>query len=316
MPQMNSQDSAGGHLSASNRSYVLMTAAHNEQAFIERTITSVLAQTVLPKRWVIVSDGSTDKTDEIVESYAKQHNLISFLKLTRLAGRNFGSKGMALQQGCKLLEGICFEFIGNVDADIALEPNYFVGLLENFARDPQLGIAAGFVYEEQDGEFRNRAANRTDSIPHAAQLVRRDCYQAVGGYSVFKYGGEDWYAQQCAKMKGWHARSFPDLRIFHHRHTGAGSNLLHHHFRAGQSDYAIGSDPIFEFLKCAVRVSEKPWLLGALTRFLGFVCSGLRREKRPVSKEFIDFLRKEQRAKLLDALRGRGRDRLLHTQGS
>jgi len=293
-----------------NRSYVLMTAAHNEEAFIEKTIASVLAQTVLPKRWVIVSDGSTDGTDEIVESYAKQHEFICFLKLTRPAGRSFGSKGTALQKGCKLLEGISFEFIGNVDADVAVGPSYFEILIDHFERDRALGIAAGFIYEEQDGEFRSRAANRIDSVPHAAQLVRRECYQAIGGYSVFKYGGEDWYAQQCAKMNGWHAEAIPALKVFHERHTGAADNLLRHHFRLGRLDYSFGSDPVFEFLKCALRVSGKPWFLGAVTRFLGFAWSAISTEKRPVSKEFVDFLRKEQRAKVLGVFRGTGRERL------
>src|SRR5262249_16014449 len=137
----------------SARSYVLMTAAHNEETFITRTITSVLSQTVLPKRWVIVSNGATDKTDQIVETYAKELQVIRLLKLTRPAGRNFGSKGIALQRGCKLLEGLGFEFTGNIDADIAVDPSYFETLIDHFRRDPQLGIAAGFVYEEQDGEF-------------------------------------------------------------------------------------------------------------------------------------------------------------------
>lgn len=299
----------------SARSYVLMTAAHNEEALIEKTIASVVGQTVPPARWVIVSDGSTDKTDEIVESYSRQHEFIRFLRLTRPAGRNFGSKGIALQRGCHLLNGVSFQFIGNLDADVAVEPSYFETLMNHFERDPQLGIAAGFIYEEQDGGFRSRAANRTDSVPHAAQLVRRRCYEAIGGYSTFKYGGEDWYAQQCAKMNGWRAEAIPTLPIFHRRHTGAANNPLRHQFRLGRLDYSFGSDPIFEFLKCTLRISERPYLLGAVTRFLGFAWSGMHREKRPVSREFVNFLRKEQSAKVADALRGDSRRRRTRTVG-
>jgi biofilm PGA synthesis N-glycosyltransferase PgaC len=287
---------------SSTRTYVLMTAAHNEEAFIEKTIMSVLAQTLLPLRWVIVSDGSTDKTNEIVEKYSTAHEFIVFLKLTRPPGRNFGSKGLALEKGCKLLNGLPYGFIGNLDADVAVEPFYFEVLLSKFERDPRLGIAAGFIYEEQDGEFRSRTANRIDSVPHAAQLARRECYELIGGYNVFKYGGEDWFAQTCARMKGWRAQALPELMIFHHRQTGAASGLLRHHFRAGRSDYSFGSDPIFELLKCAVRVSEKPWLLGAATRLLGFAWSFASNEKRPVSEEFVGFLRKEQRTKIFKAI--------------
>lgn len=290
-----------------SRSYVLITAAHNEEAFIEKTIRSVLSQTVLPKWWVIVSDGSTDRTDEIVESYAKQHEFIRFLKLARPPGRNFGSKGMALQRGIELLEGLSFEFIGNLDADVATGPPYFEALMSHFERDPKLGIAAGFIYEKENGEFRSRAANRADSVPHAAQLVRRECYEAIGGYSTFKYGGEDWYAQQCAKMNGWRAEAIPTLTVFHQRRTGAANKPLQHQFRSGRVDYSFGSDPVFEFLKCAVRLSERPWLVGSVTRFLGFAWAGVSKEKRPVPQEFIDFLRKEQRAKILGVFRGAGR---------
>jgi glycosyltransferase involved in cell wall biosynthesis len=298
------------------RSYVLMTAAHNEEALIERAIQSVLAQTVLPKRWVIVSDGSTDRTDEIIEGYARRHQFISFLKLARPAGRSYGSKGMALEKGCELLEGVTSEFVGNIDADIAVEPFLFETLMNHFESDPKLGLAAGFMHEEQDGEFCNRATNRVDSVTHAAQLVRRECYEQIGGYATFKYGGEDWYAQQCAKMKGWRAEAIPVLKLFHARHTGAASNLLWHRFRLGRLDYSFGSDPIFEFLKCALRVSEKPRLAGAVARFLGFAWSAITREKRPVSREFVAFLRKEQRAKLRSVLSTDFRERLAQMQGS
>jgi poly-beta-1,6-N-acetyl-D-glucosamine synthase len=298
----------------STSSYVLMTAAHNEEAFIAKTIESVLAQTRLPMRWVIVSDGSTDKTDEIVESYARRYEFISFLPLTRPPGRNFGSKGLALEKGCKLLEGLSYGFIGNLDADVAVEASYFETLLSKFERDPQLGIAAGFIYEEQDGEFRSRPANRVDSVPHAAQLVRHECYQAIRGYAVFKYGGEDWYAQQCAKMKGWRAEAITSLKVFHERHTGAADGRLRHQFRLGRLDYSFGSGAVFEFIKCALRIMEKPRFLGAVTRFLGFLWSSLSREKRPVPREFVDFLQKEQNAKLRAMLGGDGRERFRHTE--
>ena len=293
------------------KNYVLMTAAHNEEAFIEETIASVLSQTIRPQRWVIVSDGSTDKTNEIVQHFAEQYNFILFLKLERPPGRNFGSKGRALEQGCKLLAGASYEFIGNLDADIALEPCYFEELLKRFGNDPQLGIAAGFIYEQQNGKFCARAANRVDSVPHAAQLLRRGCYEAIKGYAVFKYGGEDWYAQQSAKMKGWSAEAFPDLKIFHERHTGAAGSLLKHQFRLGRLDYSFGSDPFFECMKCGLRIFERPWLLGAAARLTGFAWSGFQRESRPVSQEFVEFIRKEQRAKVIGLFRGTARERLL-----
>jgi len=285
------------HRNASS-TYVLLTAAYNEQENIEKTIRSVVSQTLLPSRWVIVSDGSVDRTDEIVKSFEEKNDFIRFLRLTRAPGRSFGSKVRALQAGAKLLEGITPDFIGNLDADISLEPSYFDDLIHRFHERPRLGVAGGFVCEETAGEFRSRRSNRVYSVAHAAQLVRRECYDAIGGYAVLEYGGEDWHAQVSAKMKGWEAEAFPELRIFHHRHTGEGDNLIRHKFRQGRMDYSFGCDPLFELLKCAERSPEKPFVVGSLARFAGFVWSWVRRDQRPVSDEFVAFLRGDQRTKL------------------
>jgi len=278
--------------------YVLMTAAYNEEANIGKTIESVLLQTLLPNRWVIASDGSVDRTDEIIESYARQHDFIRFERIKRTPGRSFGSKVRALQAASKLLGDAPHAFIGNLDADVSIEPSYFEDLIDCFQKRPALGLAGGFVCEETDGEFRSRRSNRVYSVAHAAQLVRRECYEAIGGYAVLEYGGEDWHAQTSARMKGWEVEAFPELRIFHHRHTGEGDNLLRHKFRQGRMDYSFGSDPLFEVLKCAERLPEAPFVMGSVSRLAGFLWSWVRREGRPVSDEFIAFLRSEQKTKM------------------
>jgi glycosyltransferase involved in cell wall biosynthesis len=279
--------------------YCLMTAAYNEQGNIARTIESVLSQTRLPKRWVIVSDGSVDQTDEIVKSYAEKHDLLRFFRMTRAPGRSFGRKVMALRAGAKLLEGMEFDFIGNLDADVSVQPTYFENLMARLENNPSLGIAGGFVCEETNGKFQSRRSNRAYSVAHAAQLVRRECYDAIGGYAVLEYGGEDWHAQIEAQIKGWTVAAFPDLQIFHHRHTGEADNLVRHKFRQGRMDYSFGSDPLFETLKCLERLPEKPFIIGGAARLTGFFWSCIRRDARPVSDEFVGFLRKEQRKKTL-----------------
>lgn len=293
------------------RAYVLVTAAYNEEENISKPIESVLAQTELPQRWVIVSDGSLDKTDEIIQRYAEKHDFIRFLRVARAPGRSFRTKVMALQEGMKLLEGIPYRFIGNLDADISIGPSYFHDLITKFEREPGLGIAGGFVCEEEGGVFRSRSSNRVYSVAHAAQLVRRECYEAIGGYAVLEYGGEDWHAQTSARMMGWSAEAFPELGIYHHRHTGEGGNLVRHKFRQGRMDYSFGSDPIFEIFKCLQRVGEKPLFLGSFARLTGFFWSSIIREQRPVSDKFIAFLRDEQRKKTLSLLHiGQPHDRL------
>jgi len=284
------------------RAYVLATAAYNEEDNIEKTIQSMLAQMELPDRWVIVSDGSTDRTDEIVQRYAEQYSFIRFLRVTRPPGRSFRTKIMALQEGIKLLADVPYQFIGNLDADISIGPTYFADLITKFEANSKLGIAGGFVHEGTDGAMHSRSSNRVYSVAHAAQLVRRECYEAIGGYAILEYGGEDWHAQTSARMLGWSAEAFPDLPISHHRPTGTGDILLRHKFRQGRMDYSFGSDPIFEIFKCLQRLGERPFFLGSISRLTGFFWSATIREPRPVSREFVAFLRDEQRKKTLSLL--------------
>jgi glycosyltransferase involved in cell wall biosynthesis len=291
------------HQPSKTGTYVLMTAAYNEEENIGKTIESVLAQTRLPKRWAIVSDGSSDRTDEIVQDYAKQHDFIRFLRMMRSPGRSFGAKVLALRSASKLLEDVSFEFIGNLDADITLESTYFEHLIARFDGSPRLGLAGGFVQEKEGESYQSRRSNRVYSVAHAAQLVRRECFEGIGGYAVLEYGGEDWHAQISAGMKGWTAQAFPELPVFHHRRTGEADNLVRHKFRQGRMDYSFGSDPVFETLKCLERIPERPVLIGALARLAGFGWACARRDRRPVSAEFISFLRKEQRAKLKSLFR-------------
>lgn len=290
---------SNGRLASPPAAYVLLTAAYNEEANIGRTIESVLSQTLLPKRWVIVSDGSFDKTDEIVGTYAAKNDFIRFLRRTRPPGRSFGSKVVALRSGMALLTDVPYEFIGNLDADVSVGPSYFQELIARLKSNPRLGIAGGFVCEEWDGTFRSRRFNRVYSVAHAAQLVRRECYEAIGGYAVLEYGGEDWHAQTSARMKGWEAQAFPELPIFHHRHTGEADNLVRHKFRQGRMEYSFGSDPLFELLKCLERLPEKPFVIGGIARLLGYAWSWVRHDRRPVSAEFIAFLRNEQKQKVM-----------------
>lgn len=285
------------------RSYALLTAAYNEEAHVGGTIESLLSQSVLPVRWVLVSDGSTDRTAEIIQSYADKHDFIRLLRVNRKPGRSFRSKVIALRAAQDLLKDAEYDFVGNIDADVTVGRTYFEDLLARFELDPSLGLAGGFVCERIGADFHERSSNREYSVAHAAQLVRRDCYEEFGGYAVLEYGGEDWHAQISARMNGWKTAAFPELQIFHHRHTGTADNLVRHRFRQGKMDYAFGSDPIFEVLKCVRRFPEAPLIAGGIARLIGFAWSGLRREARPVSDEFVSFLRRDQRGALLSLWR-------------
>src|ERR1700720_1445066 len=110
--------------------YVLITAARNEEAFIRKTLDSMVAQTLLPEQWVIIDDGSTDRTAEIVEPYTKRHPWIELVGRPRREDRNFASKARAVNAGLERVQSLGFEIVGNLDADVSFEPNYMEFLMQ------------------------------------------------------------------------------------------------------------------------------------------------------------------------------------------
>lgn len=287
-------------------SYVLVTAAYNEGALIENTIRSVISQHCRPAKWVIVSDASTDDTDAIVTRYAEEYQFIRLYRLTLDHPRNFAAQALAINAGIvQVVQEEC-EFIGNLDADITFAPSYFAQLLQKFQEDPRLGLAGGLVHEKcSDGVFRSRRDNSIRSVAHAVQLFRRACFQAVGErYVPLPYGGPDTYAEVTARMNGWRVASFPDLEVRHHRVTGSAGGMLRSCVRQGRMDHSLGTLPLFEVMKVLRRVNIKPYAVGSVARLAGFILSYLRNEKRPVSGDFVAYLRHEQSARLMNLFRG------------
>lgn len=283
----------------SKKSYVLITPAKNEETYIEEAIKSVISQTILPRKWVIVSDGSIDCTEQIVSKYTAKHDFIRLLRISEKRRRNFRSKVDAINTGYKQLKHIDYEFIGNLDADVSFNSNYYESILEKFQRNARLGIAGGFIFERYNKRFKSRPSNSVRSVAGAVQLFRRECYEAIGGYFPIKIGGEDWYVEVIARKNGWQVEAFPEIRVFHHRHTGtSGGGIFQKCFREGLKDFSFGSHPLFEIFKCLRRVKEKPYVVGALLRMCGFIRAYYKGEKRVVSDEFVNYLRREQMHRL------------------
>lgn len=280
-------------------SYALVTAAYNEAQFIERTIMSVIAQDWRPAEWNIVSDASTDDTDRIVESYAARYNFIHLVRLLDEHPRNFAAQVNAINTGIRLLKSQ-FDYFGNLDADITFDSNYFSLLLEKFSANEKLGLGGGSIYEKSaDGKFRPRKRNSAWSVPHACQFFRRTCFEELGArYFPLPYGAPDVHAEVAARMNSWNVRSFTDLPVYHHRFTGSAEHYLGNFFRQGKADYSLGTLPRFEIVRVLRRSVDKPYLIGSLARFMGFGYSYCKREPRPVSTQFIRYIRQEQAHRL------------------
>lgn len=283
--------------------YVLITPAHNEEAFIGKTIVSVLRQTMRPLRWVIVNDGSTDGTRRVVENLIAGHEFIELVNVERAAGRHFGNKARAFRQGWERVRELDFDYVGNLDADVSFGPDYFQRILGEFERDAKLGIAGGMVESRIGDRFVSQEV-AWDSVAGAVQLFRRRCFEDVGGYLELPHGGMDTAAEVTARMKGWRVRTFPAYRVQEHRRTGSATGApLRARFEEGRRMHSLGYGFLFFLLRCAFRVKERPRLVGSMAALWGFLAAKARREPLAVGPEVVRYLRAEQRGKLKRLLR-------------
>ncbi len=274
-------------------SYVLITPARNEERLIEKTISSVVAQTIRPRRWVIVSDGSLDRTDEIVGGYSKQHEWIDFLKMPESRNRNFAAKVKCFNAGWQHLSELEYDIIGNLDADISFDVDYFEFLLSKFAEIPELGVA-GTPFVEGSTHYDYRFAN-IEHVSGACQLFRRRCFEDIGGYRPIERGGIDWVAVTTARMKGWKTRTFVEKTCAHHRQMGTSKRgALMACFKQGEKDYLLGGHPLWEVLRSCYQMSSRPYFLHGFLLLLGFSWACVRRIERPIPLDLIKFHRREQ----------------------
>jgi glycosyltransferase involved in cell wall biosynthesis len=289
--------------------YVLITPARNEGAFIEKTVQSVIAQTVLPKRWVIVSDGSTDETDAIVERYRPGRPWIELVQLPPRSERHFAAKVNAFNAGYRRVADLSFDVIGNIDGDVSFGPDYFEYLLDQFASTPELGVAGTHYVEGDFHSFRDSYIN-AEHVNGQCQLFRRKCFEDIGGYVPIKGGGIDWVAVTTARMKGWRTRSYGDRIFHHHRKMGtAGSSELGARFHYGKKDFFLGGHPLWQLFRSSFQMAKKPYVLGGMCLMLGYVSCWIRGEQRVVSAELMQFHRREQLGRLRGLLRLSGRGR-------
>ncbi len=278
--------------------YVLVTPARNEAAFIDKTIQSMIAQTFPPLKWVIVDDGSTDTTGEIVRQYAAQCPWMELVQLPQRRDRSFAAKVQAFNAGYERVKDLPYEVIGNVDADISFAPDHFEFLMGKFAADPTLGVA-GTVFKEEGYSSETDSFEGYKHVSGQCQLFRRDCWEQIGGYIPHRAGGIDWMAVTTARMMGWKTESFRGRCFFHHRHLGtAERGVLASSFSYGEKDYYLGGHPIWELFRVAYQCTKKPYLLGGSALGLGYGWALVKRTPRPVSRELMAFHRKEQITKL------------------
>ena len=281
--------------------YVLVTPVRDEEATIGRTIDSVAAQSMRPREWVIVSDGSTDKTDAIVRAAAAEHPWIRLLALEPRPGRSFAAVVHNTEKGIRHLACGDYAYLGLLDSDVTFQRDYFEQIIRRFEADPELGLAGGVVIDI--GLPRDRFPLNRQDVPGAVQFFRRECFEKIGGLLPIPEGGWDGMTCAMARMHGYRTRLFTELVVDHlkPRNISQGG-VVRRKWQMGLRDYAAGYHPLFESVKCLGRLNERPFVIGAAAWWIGYLTAAVRKCPRLIGPDLIAHVRKEQIDRLLQTL--------------
>jgi glycosyltransferase involved in cell wall biosynthesis len=274
--------------------YVVVTPVRNEAAYVGRTIDSVAAQTLRPTRWVLVDDGSTDGTGEILEAASSRY---PWMTVVRRPDRGFRKPGggvvEAFYDGYAALDGVAWDFIVKLDGDLSFGPDYFEKCLARFADDPQLGIGGGTIYVTQNGRL---TVDCPDDPPFhvrgATRIYRRACWEKV--HPLVRAPGWDTVDEVRANLWGWRTRTFPDVQLVQQRETGGADGMWVTWFKNGLAGYVIGYHPAFVLARCVKYLWAKPRVLASAAMFAGY-CSGyLKRQPHVADAPSVRYLRQQQ----------------------
>ncbi|MBM4305294.1 MAG: glycosyltransferase family 2 protein [Deltaproteobacteria bacterium] len=277
--------------------YVVITPVRDEENYIGSTIQSMVRQTVLPQEWIIVNDGSSDRTGEIIDSAAREYPLIKTLHRKDRGSRKAGGGVIeAFYDGYSSIESNDWEFIVKLDGDLSFDMDYFEKCFEKFQDIPKLGIGGGAIFNLIDGSLVLEKHPRFH-VRGATKIYRRVCWEAIGGLILAP--GWDTLDEVKANMMGFETKTFFNLCIVHHRYTGAADGTWKDSVKNGLSDYISGYHPIFMLLKCLKRMAVRPFMIHAMGLMYGFMSGYARRVPQVDDRKLIEYIQREQIRKLL-----------------
>jgi glycosyltransferase involved in cell wall biosynthesis len=280
--------------------YVIITPVRDEAPHVGRTIESVISQSVRPHQWIIVDDGSTDGTAELLDRYASS---LAWLEVVHKYNRGYRSAGGgvidAFYAGYARLANDTWDFIVKLDADLSFAPNYFAECFEIFAADARLGIGGGTVYRQSpDGHPKiDSVGDPPFHVRGATKIYRRDCWQQIA--PLEQAPGWDTIDEVKANLHGWTTRTFPGLPVLQHKPTGSADGAWRNWFKNGRANYLTGYHPLFMLAKCIRRLPKSPVGLGGAALFAGYFSGYLSRRPQMADQQAIRYLRQQQLRRLL-----------------
>lgn len=272
--------------------YVVVTPARNEGEYIDQTITSMLGQTVLPRLWVIVDDGSTDDTADIVERMTAG---IDWVQLVRRADRGQRSAGTgvmaAFKDGLDRVGGSAWEYLVKLDADLRFEQSYFEDCLAPFDSDANLGIAGGKIYDV----YSDRLVHDSHPAFHvrgATKIYRRACWEDIGG--LVEAPGWDTLDEVKANQEGWTTRTLFDCPIYQLRPTGEAAGSWSNWSKNGAAAYRSGYHPAFVLARAARRLVQPPSITAPTALIWGYTQAWLSKIDRIDDPELLRYVKQQQ----------------------
>ena len=280
--------------------YYIIIPAHNEEKFIALTLQSILSQTVLPKKVVVVNDNSVDKTAAIVSDFAKLHSFISLVNITSKAIHLPGSKVIqAFQKGFETLDDN-YDFIVKLDADLILPDDYFETIIKHFKSDDKIGMVGGFAYIEINNDWILENLTDKDHIRGAFKSYRKNCFQEIGGLKPAM--GWDTVDELLCKFYGWNVVTDASLKVKHLKPTGANYNKSAR-YKQGEAFYSLG----YGFLITAIASAKLSFLKKQPLLFIdymnGFWKAKLAKKSLLVNIEQAKFIRNYRWKKIIEKIR-------------
>lgn len=276
--------------------YVVVTPVRDEENYLPLTIESMVRQTILPQQWIIVNDGSKDRTGSIIDEAANRYPWIRAVHRQDRGFRKWGGGIIeAFYDGYHALDCTDWEFMSKLDGDLSFEPNYFESTFQKFQGDEKLGIGGGVLYHDENGR-RVLENHPKFHVRGGVKIYRRACWEAIGGLWVGP--GSDTIDEVKANMLGWTTSSFFDIHMTHHRFTGASWGRWGGLVKDGKIDYVSGYHPLFLIAKSLVRLVRRPYFLGSFALVYGYVSAYLNRIQRVDDPAVIHYLRQQQLARL------------------
>lgn len=282
--------------------YVLVTPTRDEEKTIGKTIASVVSQSILPAEWVIVSDGSTDRTDKLIQTAQADHPWIRLIQLPPRPERCFGAVSRATTHAVASLLNHDHAYIGLLDSDLQFGPAYFEILIHEFEGNPRLGLAGGWVLDSD--ENRHILPTNLQDVPGAVQFFRRDCFESLREIQIIPEGGWDMITCAEARMNGFETLLLTGLKVEHLKpRNSAHGGLMRRRWQCGVRDYVLGYHPLFEAVKCLGRLGESPMLVSAACWWMGYVTASILRKKRRIPVDLLLHIRREQALRLRQIFR-------------